>query len=52
MKVANIALQERTVDNDFSIYCTSDKGEVKGFIVSKELLQFLRDSIDKKLKEN
>ena len=46
MKLVNIAVQERANDNDFFIVGISDKGEVKGFILSRPLLQYLKVSID------
>ncbi len=51
MILANIALQEREVDDDFAIFGMSDKKVVKCFVLSRELLQHLRNSIDKKLTE-
>ena len=49
MKAVNVALQRRANDFDFSIFIQTDKGDYKSFVFSRELLQHLRDSIDKKL---
>lgn len=50
MKLVNLALTERAVDNDFTIFGMDDKNIAKGFTLSEELLRFLHDSIHKKLK--
>lgn len=52
MKIVNVALQEREVDDDYAIFGTSDNSKMKCFVLSKELLQFLGDNIAKKLSLN
>lgn len=50
MEVANIALAETNSDNDYIIICRSKRGAVKCLVLSKELLKFLGESINKRLK--
>jgi hypothetical protein len=50
MKIVNLALTERTVDDDFTIFGTDDKNTTRGFTLSEEMLRFLHDRIHEKLK--
>ena len=49
MKIRNIALAAHNCDSDFTIFYTTEEGTYGGINLSRELLEFLYLSIDKKL---
>ncbi len=51
MKIIDITLQKREVDDDFAIFGKGKDGDCKCFVLSKELLQHLRNSIDKRVND-
>lgn len=51
MKAINLALVKCKKSSDFVLFCVGDKNVRRDIRLSKVLLQFLHDSIHRKLKD-
>jgi hypothetical protein len=50
MKVEDIALAEREPDDDIAMFVNTCDGAIHSFVIPRELLQHLYNSVCKKLK--